>query len=214
MIKELHQRFVQGRQREVLSCLIRDAILAGAGGSSVHTVLDVGCGDGVLGKMVSEKIGGGCKVQGVDVAVRKNPAITVDKFDGLHLPFEDSSVDVVVISDVLHHVPSEKGQFTLFSECCRVAKIGVVVKDHVEKWLPDRMILVAMDLVGNFFHGVPSPGNYITPQGWDRLYAESGVVSSWRKGSPLGIHGAGVSWLTEKTPWGSELQFVEFLRKN
>lgn len=214
MIKEWHAKFVRERQREVLSDLLEKVISTGCGGVEVSSVLDVGCGDGELGKKLALKLGSGCKIRGVDVLPRGQPEITVDKFDGIRLPFPDNAFEVVVLCDVLHHVSTIRGQLELFKECVRVGSRGVAVKDHVEKWLPDRIVLGAMDWVGNSFHGVASPGNYLNPQMWDNLYAKSGVVSAQRIGAPLGIHSPAFSWLTEVTPWGSELQFVEFLKRD
>lgn len=213
MIKELHRKLIQGRQRDVLSQRLFEAIERGMEGRLCSSLLDVGCGDGELGKMVAEKISGDCEVLGLEVAPRSDSRINVQEFGGALLPLPDNSFDVVMLSDVLHHVSSYKGQVKLFLECVRVCRRGVVVKDHLERWLADRMILAAMDWVGNSFYGVASPGTYLNPQSLENLYNVAGVESVVRIAAPLGIHGPGFAWLTERTPWGSELQFVEFLRR-
>ena len=48
--------------------------------------------------------------------------------DGARLPFADGSVDLVLCSKVLHHLPGEAGR-RLLGEMNRVARLGVVVAD-------------------------------------------------------------------------------------
>lgn len=213
MIRKLHGKIIQERQREVLSDRLKEAVLAGLGGERVSSILDVGCGDGVVAHKLATKLGAEVVAKGLEVFPREKAVISVEGFDGESLPFAEDSFDVVILSDVLHHVPTRRGQRRLFVECARVAKKGVVLKDHVEKWLPDRLILGMMDWFGNSFHGVACPGNYLSPQDWESLYSSSGVISVFRRGAPLGIHPPLFSWLTEKTFWGGDLQFVEFLKK-
>jgi SAM-dependent methyltransferase len=171
-------------------------------------ILDVGCGDGVMGDMVARGCGDSVSVIGVETRRRGDELIDVQVFDGQNLPHGDREFDYVIISDVLHHLASFAHQTKLFSECVRVSKNGVCVKDHVEKWLPDRILLCMMDIVGNAGRGVTMPYNYLGEQQWAGLLQHSGVAWGDRVDSPLGIHPSWISWLSETTPWGSKLHFV------
>ena len=66
------------------------------------TVLDVGCGDGLLSRILSDQRPD-LAISGVDVLVRPETKIPVVPFDGHSIPFPDNSFDVVMFVDVLHH---------------------------------------------------------------------------------------------------------------
>ena len=68
-------------------------------------------------------------VQGIDVLQRANALIQVECFDGAALPFSDSSFDVVLLSDVLHHTVDAT---VLLREARRVAK-HILIKDLPEQ---------------------------------------------------------------------------------
>jgi ubiquinone/menaquinone biosynthesis C-methylase UbiE len=101
---------------------------------SGSTVLDAGCGEGVLSVLLAKK---GCTVTGVDLsepnvaAARTFAAacgmqdhVTFLSGDAEHLPVPDKSFDYVVSSHVLEHVPDfVQG----VRELARVARVGAVV---------------------------------------------------------------------------------------
>jgi len=96
------------------------------------TVLDAGCGEGVLSVMMAQK---GAVVTGCDLSepnikqsrlFAKEKGVTVDFVvaDAEFLPFPDSSFDLVVSSHVLEHLPDfDKG----LQEVMRVTKKRAVV---------------------------------------------------------------------------------------
>jgi SAM-dependent methyltransferase/glycosyltransferase involved in cell wall biosynthesis len=70
-------------------------------------VLDVGCNDGTFMRMLKEKRD--CYVYGVDIAenplsVAKDSGLNVQYADAHHLPFDDRTFDVVILSEVISHV--------------------------------------------------------------------------------------------------------------
>jgi SAM-dependent methyltransferase len=72
-------------------------------------LLDVGCGVGNGHPMLIGRIG---TLTGIDVSERsidlareKNPAVEYATFEGINLPFNDGSFDVVFAVSVFHHVP-------------------------------------------------------------------------------------------------------------
>ena len=92
------------------------------------SVLDVGCGDGLLLQMLAQK---GIQAQGVDisdVAVKEcnKKGFTVQKNDFTTdlLPFEKGSFDTVIALDVLEHVYNPE---KLLSEMNRVSKSNIVI---------------------------------------------------------------------------------------
>lgn len=86
-------------------------------------VLDVGCGDGMLGERLMQK---GCDVWGIDVsevALKKASGKgmktkRVDLSRG-SLPFASNSFDWTILSCVLEHLPNPE---KILNEACRVVK--------------------------------------------------------------------------------------------
>ncbi len=137
-----------------------------------HSVLDVGCGDGLIDALVLARRRD-LSIRGVDVLVRQSAHIDVAGFDGRHLPFLDQSFDSVLFCDVLHHTDSP---WAMLTEAVRVARQCVVIKDHlVQGWLA-RPTLRFMDFVGNAPYGVVLPYNYFTARQWDAAFRECRLV--------------------------------------
>lgn len=93
----------------------------------VETLLDIGCGDGLLLSLLKEK---GVAAKGIDISeegVAKSRAkgldVAVYDADG-PVPFSDNAFDVVILLDVLEHLyaPEE-----LLKEAARVSKRWVIV---------------------------------------------------------------------------------------
>lgn len=106
------------------------------GGPSRVTLLDVGTGNGDVPLMAR----GWGRSRGIDltpigldphpVAARITAAqgVTTVRACGGYLPVRTRGVDVVVVSQVAHHLEAESC-VTLFRECTRVARLGVIVAD-------------------------------------------------------------------------------------
>ena len=100
------------------------------GDSRALKVLDVGCGIGLVDCGLVSAVG---ELHGVDTsqgsleaATRLVPAARFTHFDGLRIPYPDSSFDFVFAICVLHHVPpSDRVAFV--GEMTRVARPGGVV---------------------------------------------------------------------------------------
>jgi SAM-dependent methyltransferase len=137
----------------------------------LETVLDVGAGTGEMAVSVKD-IRDELDISGVDVYIRPKTFVSVVKYDGVTLPFDEASFDAVMTVDVLHHCdsPSET-----LKECARVAKKYVVVKDHVSDSYSDEKILAFMDWVGNRSHGVVLPYNYLSTAQWQEGIAGAGL---------------------------------------
>ena len=99
--------------------------------------------------------------------VRPNTHIAVAAFDGMHIPFDDGSVDIVSFVDVLHHTDDP---LILLREAARVARRYVLIKDHLRDGLFAAQTLRFMDWVGNYGHDVVLPYNYLRRADWHRLF--------------------------------------------
>jgi SAM-dependent methyltransferase len=94
------------------------------------------------------------------------------KFDGLHIPFSEKSMDVVLLCDVLHH--SGSNALILLKEAARVGEI-IIVKDHFEYSFYSRTMLYLMDIIGNWGYGVKLPNRYFTIKSFQKLYYLAGL---------------------------------------
>jgi SAM-dependent methyltransferase len=149
----------------------------------VDSLLDVGCGDGMIAKRLAEAAGAK-RVVGVDVQLRPSCEIEVQGYDGRVLPFEDRSFDAVILVDVLHHCSEP---LAVLREIMRVARRMVVIKDHFAFGPVSRQLLYWMDLVGNAQAEVFSPGTYFAPRDWVSMIDQAGgriAGLDW----PLAVH--------------------------
>jgi SAM-dependent methyltransferase len=166
----LHANLVFKRRIRVLADRIAPLLPRGA------TALDVGCGDGLLGRTI-RNARPDVTLTGLDVLVRPVTHIPVQEFDGRTIPMGDRSVDVVLLVDVLHHADDP---LRLLTEVARVARHAIIIKDHVQaSWL-DRQTLRIMDWTGNAAHGVALPYNYWTAKEWTLALQRIGAaIESW-----------------------------------
>ena len=160
-----HLAAVHTRRAAVLARHFSDLIPNG------HTVLDVGCGDGLIASLILQHRRD-LTIQGVDVLARPTAHIPVTAFDGEHLPFADKSWQTVMLCDVLHHTPIP---LEMLREVVRVAQQCVVIKDHVLRGVLARQTLRLMDFVGNAPHGVALPYNYLSASEWHAAFAACGL---------------------------------------
>jgi ubiquinone/menaquinone biosynthesis C-methylase UbiE len=138
-------------------------------------VLDIGGGTGIIAQSMKDlfKIE---HVTAVDVEDRflKSLDIEAQVYDGVCLPFPDSSFDCVTFSNVMHHVP-EAVRSSLLRECARVVGSGpIYIKDHVATSRLDHIRLFLLDAMGNLpLHGMVK-ASYLTAKDWQSLAANAG----------------------------------------
>jgi SAM-dependent methyltransferase len=143
----------------------------------------VGCGDGLISREIKNRRPD-LEIEGVDVMLRPVTHIPTTTFDGNVLPFADNSFDYVTIVDVLHHTTDP---VVMLAESRRVARKGVVIKDHLREGFGAGATLRVMDWVGNRGHDVVLPYNYLTRAEWDEAFRRAGLrVAEWR--DELGLY--------------------------
>lgn len=170
ILDRLHGDLVHTRRVGVLSKRLAALVPPNA------TVLDVGCGDGLLAKLMGQ-LRPDLTIEGIDVLVRRETHIPVHAFDGRRIEFADRSFDAVMFVDVLHHTEDPE---ILVAEAMRVARSCILIKDHTQNGLLARRTLAFMDWVSNARHGVALPYNYWPREKWREMFARRGLeVEKW-----------------------------------
>ena len=131
-------------------------------------VLDVGCGNGTLGRALMDdpRTPKGVTVEGLERVARGGEPITVHAYPGGRFPFDDGAYDVVIVADVLHH---ERDPMALLAECARVAGRLVIIKDHRVEGLFSKARVSLMDWAANAPYGVPCLFRYNSLQQWRQV---------------------------------------------
>ena len=120
-LDSVHDRYVHRRRSAVLSDWFAKLIPANS------TVLDVGCGDGRLARLIADTRPD-ISIQGIDVLLRHDAVIAVKSFDGQTIPYGQGSFDSVMLVDVLHHTADPT---ILLREATRAARHSMLIKDHL-----------------------------------------------------------------------------------
>jgi SAM-dependent methyltransferase len=196
MVGATHGKVVHDRRVQVLAGAIAPLI------EPRWTVLDVGCGDGRLAALIGQRVPG-IRIEGCDLLVRDEAAITVRPFDGRRIGQDAGSVDAVMMVDVLHHTADP---MILLREAARVARQAVILKDHRLGRPLARPVLSFMDWVGNRPHGVVLPYNYWPERRWRQAWKALGLgVDHYQ--TRIGLYPLPARWLFEPG-----LHFVARLR--
>jgi SAM-dependent methyltransferase len=177
LIGAVHEGLIFDRRARVLALHLSKLLPAAA------SVLDVGCGDGTIDDLI-QRLRPDVRIRGVDVLARPRTRIPVELFNGVVLPYDDNSIDVVSFVDVLHHTDNP---IVLLKEAKRVARKFVALKDHTIDGYFAYSTLRFMDWVGNAHHRVALPYNYWPEQRWREAFAELGLsIASWMR--DLGLY--------------------------
>ncbi len=149
-------------------------------------VLDVGCGNGQFGEVLAKKFK--ANVRGVDVIDYANADIPIDVFDGVNLPFEDNSFDVIVMAMMLHHV---KHQEDLIDEAVRCSRRALIIYEdtYFSPW--QKLAIIWNDFYSNIAIGfvrvvkglegkavlkMPLPFTFRSVAGWHQLFGEKSLT--------------------------------------
>ena len=172
LLERLHGNYIQQKRLDCLVRHLKDFLPKNA------SVLDVGCGDGQLAYRINQERAD-LSLSGIDVLVREKTWVPVRQFDGKTIPFDTTSVDVVMFIDVLHHT---NDPYALLREAVRVTKRNIIVKDHLVNGFLAEQTLQFMDRVGNARYGVALPGNYWHLSQWEKAFRALGLTPvEWRE---------------------------------
>ena len=147
-------------------------------------VLDIGCGNGYLATLLADVKK--AKVTCVEILDEHEEDIETDDvlYDGINLPFDDRSFDIVILSYVLHHsnLPHD-----LLLEANRVCKGRVIVYED-EVPLADQFVGHMHELGTGWQYDANPIENSKPPKEWGKLFLETGfdivqVKSQWQLGS-------------------------------
>ena len=166
---KLHRNIALNRRVQVLSREIAALLPDNC------TVLDVGCGSGEIAQAIVAQREN-LSLRGIDVLVRPDCAVEISHYDGITLPEPDNSYDFVTIIDVLHHTADP---MVLMREACRVARRGVIIKDHNCNSKIRRAIMTVTDTLGNWQFGVPLLFNFWPTARWQNAWSELGVTRQY-----------------------------------
>jgi len=176
LIEQVHDGYTLSRRAKVLAGEFVKLLPQG------FRVLDVGCGDGLVAKLILDQRPD-IHIEGIDVLIRPTTQIPVKPFDGTTIPHADGSFDAVMFIDVLHHT---EDPMVLLREATRVAKNSLLLKDHTMNGFLAERTLTFMDWVGNARHNVVLPHNYWTKAQWQEAFRELNLdTCQWTQKVPL-----------------------------
>jgi len=168
--KKVHKRLLRdtlGRTQR--ANLVR--LISGFLPNQKADVLDIGCGNGLFAYdlMAAKPF---LKIVGVETKAHPDCLIKQCVYDGQSLPFQDKRFDYVLLINVLHHTNDPA---IVLSEAARVARHGIVIKDHYANTRLDFYTLVAMERIGNAFSDINQPYNFFSEEQWDALFDSVGL---------------------------------------
>lgn len=115
----------QGELRYRLRCLDK----LGYAFDGRESVLDSGCGDGGVARLLRDRVG---EVTAIDVesspAWSDEPGLSFRVADAEGLPFDDASFDVVHSKDSLHHMASPERALTEYRRVLRPGGAALIVE--------------------------------------------------------------------------------------
>lgn len=164
-----------------------------------QAVLDVGCGGGF---MTAPLAAAGGTVVGVDIAQgaldaaashlsRHGLSADLRLGTGASLPVETRSVDLVVCTDVLVHVPDPRAVVLEIGRVLRPG--GVLLFSTINRTWLSRLVMISLgeDLLRLVHQGTHDPAKFIRPR----------ELSGWLKDGALtlaGLEGVGPVWIDRR----------------
>ncbi|MGO9975330.1 MAG: class I SAM-dependent methyltransferase [Solirubrobacteraceae bacterium] len=151
------------------------------------SILDIGCGEGVLTEKWAQRLGER-RIVGFDLedpklsaewAARRRPNLEFRTGDARHLPYGDGEFDLVAAIEALEHIPDPDH---VVSEMARVAGSHMLVSvPHEPLW---RMLNMARGAYLRDLGNTPGHINHFSARGFARLLSRHGEVVQARSPFP------------------------------
>jgi len=164
-------------------------------------VLDLGCGDGQVGRLIADRLGkrvwladvmdyhasglaGGSGQGGAQAGKETGLADKImcynenkpsfRLFDGRTLPFPDKSMDTTLVLTVFHHADDP---LRVLQESMRVTRKRILVIESIYLNETDRQVNIFQDWFYNrvLHEGVNVPLNFQSPEGWKKTFQRHGL---------------------------------------
>jgi len=155
--------------------------------ASPQSVLDVGCGEGVLTFEWAERLGEG-RIVGIDLEdpglqaeweTRRRPNLEYRVEEATRLSFSDGEFDVATAIEVLEHVPDPEATV---AEMARVAERWLLVSvPHEPLW---RGLNMARGAYWRSLGNTPGHVNHFTKRSFTTMLARHGTVEEARSPFP------------------------------
>ncbi|MBP6754831.1 MAG: methyltransferase domain-containing protein [Bacteroidia bacterium] len=198
-IKKIHALTIHTNRVSTISNILVQNIP-----TDVASVLDIGCGDGLISKEINTSLNK-LSYTGIDVMDRPTCYINYVSFDGVNIPFKEQEFDAVQLIDVLHHTDDIQ---KVLENALKYTNKYVIIKDHIYLSKFDFLILKFMDWVGNAPHGVKVIYNFQKEITWDNYFSKLSLKKVYFN-KQIKLYPWYVNWI-----FGRELHFIAILKKN
>ena len=132
--------------------------------SKKDNILDIGCGTGVISKILKKEYG--LNITLVDVDYNQMcDSYPVIIYDGVKLPFKNKQFSTSLILTVLHHAKSSDA---VLDEAIRVTKDKIIVMEDIFTDFPSRVVTFIGDCLVNF--EIHSPFRNLTKESWIKIF--------------------------------------------
>ena len=152
-----------------------------------RSILDVGCGEGVLTHEWAQKLSGG-RIVGIDLddpqlhacwAERTAPNLEYRVMKAENLPFEDGEFELASAIEVLEHVPDPQVTVAEMARCASRWLLVSVPREPV--W---RMVNMARGAYWKDLGNTPGHINHWSKRSFTRMLSEHGTVTEVRSPFP------------------------------
>ena len=153
-----------------------------------QSLLDVGCGEGVLVHRWAERLGPGRRVVGIDLeeesiqagwAERSAPNLEYRVMEAQNLPFAQSEFDLATAIEVLEHVPDPEHTVSEMARCAERHLLVSVPREPL--W---RMLNMARGAYWSELGNTPGHLNHWSRRSFVRLLSHHGEVLEVRSPFP------------------------------
>ena len=160
--------------------LYLDAMYAMLKRTGARTVLDAGCGEGVVYRAMKKRgfsgewMGLDLSEEAVDFARKQNPEATWIAGSVADLPFPDKSFELVFSSQVLEHLPEPDKALREYARCSNKWLLLSVPYEPLFRWLVWASVTFKIG-------GDPGHVNHWQPTQFRRFVSQAGQLLHWQR---------------------------------